>query len=76
MIGCFNVIYIGYSLERNVILIFKFRIVNEIICVNEIVEVRGRFYDVLVRIEIGNGMVEILVERVIGNYLMDEVYEI
>lgn len=39
--GCLNAIYIGYSLERNAILIFKFRTANETTCVNETVEVRG-----------------------------------
>ncbi|AMQ18716.1 hypothetical protein [Thermococcus peptonophilus] len=74
--GCLDATYIGHRLERNSILIFEFRAAKETTCVNKTVEVRGRLYDVLVRIETGNGTVEFPVKRVEGNYLTDEVYEI
>lgn len=71
--GCLNATYNGYRLERNVILIFEFRVANKTACFNETVEVKGRLYDVSVRIETGNGSVEIPVERVEGDYLTDEI---
>jgi hypothetical protein len=74
--GCINATYTGYRLERGAILVFEFRATNETACVNETVEVRGRLYDVLVRMETENGTVELPVRRVKGNYLTDEVYEI
>lgn len=74
--GCLNATYNGYHLERNAILIFEFRAANRTTCVNETVEVRGRLYDVLMRIETENGTVEFPLKRVEGNYLTDEVFMI
>ncbi|WP_048152602.1 hypothetical protein [Palaeococcus ferrophilus] len=74
--GCLNATYTGYSLERKAVLIFEFRAAKETTCVKETVEVRGRPYDVLVRIETQNGTVEFPVDRVKGDYLTDEVFRI
>jgi hypothetical protein len=75
--GCLNATYTGYRLERKAILIFEFRAANKTTCVNESVEVKGRLYDVLVRIETENGTVKFPVEKVKGSYLTtDEIFRI